>query len=528
MIGLLNRSKVSSLCFLFLLLRIISLFSYRSSKLLDFHITKAVYKDSPTEIVSIEEVSSGLQENVICGSCFRPLIANKGSIKAHHFSHKSDDSCSAAYETQLHLTAKEFFAKSLKLPHPIDKGWTRAEDCPLVSIENVRLEQTEDGKRPDLIVDIGQEKYFVEIANKHFCDSEKLQDIRDLGVNLIEIDVSDLMDASTFSSLKGCKVKVQSLHHLNDSHSAILLEASEREKKTKERLAAVRRLESTVQKTEEQLSKKEQQVKHTHDRKISKYELEIQRINVTKTNEEKYLIELQESVEELEKTKTLLESQVRTTEIMKRESLVKARAELESEMAEKLRIYKSQLVESWNRERVERVAALESELTMMRSEEQSRMLKVSKDIQQKKNQLVSEAIAQENVEAEKLLSRIRGEISDAKSELESLEPKVQRAQNYDRVIEMKRNECTGLECKIKQLNEYCDFAIKKGSAFAIEYRALKNELIKEGENVDALASLLALPETPKLISDNIKKSQIRHEMSLAEVYRNETQNEPPN
>ncbi|EGQ7688354.1 hypothetical protein I6Y12_004590 [Vibrio parahaemolyticus] len=515
--------------------------------MLDFHITKAVYKDSPTEIVSIEEVNSGLQENVICAACSRPLIANKGNVKAHHFSHKSDDSCSAAYETQLHLTAKEFFAKSLKLPHPIDRAWVRAEDCALVSIENVRLEQTEDGKRPDLIVDIGQEKYWVEIANKHFCDSEKLQDIRELHRNLIEIDVSDLMDASTFNSLEGCKVKIQSLHHFNDSHSAVLLEASEREKKTKERLIAVRRLESAVQKKEERLSTKEQQVKRAHESTVSKYEQEIQRINVTKTNEEKYLVELQESVEELEKTKALLESQVRSAAVMKSEALVKARAALESEMTAKLSAYKAELVDDWNRERARRVTALESELTMMRNDEQSRMLKVVQEIQQKTiqlnniteqvkqkdselldvSQLVNEAIVREKIEAEKLLSGIKSEIFEAKSELKQLEPSVQRAKNYERAIEMKSSECTRLESRVKELNEYCDFAIKKGSAFAIEYRALKLALTKEGESVEKLVSLLTLPDMPKLISDNIRKNRNLHEMSLAEVYWNETKQEPP-
>ncbi|MGY3569341.1 competence protein CoiA family protein [Vibrio paucivorans] len=68
------------------------------------HITRAVY-EATKEPVSIEDVSSGLQDNVVCACCGAKLVANKGKKRAWYFSHYFDEACALAYETQLHLTA---------------------------------------------------------------------------------------------------------------------------------------------------------------------------------------------------------------------------------------------------------------------------------------------------------------------------------------------------------------------------------------------------------------------------------------
>ncbi len=58
-------------------------------------------------IIHISEVDKNNREKYFCCNCKNELIARKGKVYAHHFSHKSDTNCS--YETYLHETAKKMF-----------------------------------------------------------------------------------------------------------------------------------------------------------------------------------------------------------------------------------------------------------------------------------------------------------------------------------------------------------------------------------------------------------------------------------
>ncbi|MDE1311372.1 competence protein CoiA family protein [Vibrio aestuarianus] len=156
----------------------------------EIHITRAVDKNTKAS-VSIESVESGLQDNIVCACCGAKLIANKGKKRAWYFSHYFDEVCILAYETQLHLTAKEYFAKVGKIPLPLDIGWVTPDACSELNISGVQVEVYMDGRRPDLVVEVGSEQYWVEIANKHKCEADKIWDCRTNGKNVIEIDVSD-------------------------------------------------------------------------------------------------------------------------------------------------------------------------------------------------------------------------------------------------------------------------------------------------------------------------------------------------
>ena len=69
-------------------------------------LTYAITNDG--NLVNVDEVQAGQDCNCVCPACKEPLIAkNNGSIRVHHFAHRSGSECNYAYESMLHLLAKE-------------------------------------------------------------------------------------------------------------------------------------------------------------------------------------------------------------------------------------------------------------------------------------------------------------------------------------------------------------------------------------------------------------------------------------
>ena len=65
------------------------------------------------ELVYVDSVPTGVKCNCFCIKCHEPLVAkNKGLKRTHHFSHTSGKDCEYAYESMLHLLAKERIRKA--------------------------------------------------------------------------------------------------------------------------------------------------------------------------------------------------------------------------------------------------------------------------------------------------------------------------------------------------------------------------------------------------------------------------------
>lgn len=64
--------------------------------------------NSVGNLVYIDEVENGIKCSCFCPNCKEPLSAkNNGAIKKHHFAHVSGAECEHAYESMLHILAKE-------------------------------------------------------------------------------------------------------------------------------------------------------------------------------------------------------------------------------------------------------------------------------------------------------------------------------------------------------------------------------------------------------------------------------------
>ena len=81
------------------------------------------------QIVSIEDVPSGKACRCTCIDCDEPLVAKKGQVNRHYFSHEPTSAtdelnvnpreCHWGPETELHILAKEVLAEDRQLSLPI-------------------------------------------------------------------------------------------------------------------------------------------------------------------------------------------------------------------------------------------------------------------------------------------------------------------------------------------------------------------------------------------------------------------------
>jgi hypothetical protein len=161
-------------------------------------------------LVHVSDVMSGLKCGCICPACPRKLQANKGTKKTHYFSHdplSNTDECKSAFETSIHLMAKQILAKHKNAIFPLLELSMSMKDCVDVlhteklevtpktkkDFINVVLEKRLEGIRPDIIAyTSSQVPILIEVAVTNFSDAEKKKIIRGLGLYAIEIDLSGI------------------------------------------------------------------------------------------------------------------------------------------------------------------------------------------------------------------------------------------------------------------------------------------------------------------------------------------------
>lgn len=158
-------------------------------------------------LVDVSEVESGLSCGCVCPSCKRKLQANKGQIVSHYFSHDPSaetKTCESAFETSIHLMAKQIISEDGHLNFPgltisasgsDANGITHAEEMQLEEkgkryFERVELEKRLEDIRPDIISYIDGIPFLIEVAVTSFSDREKKNKIRSLTLPAVEIDLS--------------------------------------------------------------------------------------------------------------------------------------------------------------------------------------------------------------------------------------------------------------------------------------------------------------------------------------------------
>ena len=148
--------------------------------------------DESDALVHVDAVAKGNNCKCHCPHCGAPLCAkNAGQWREHHFAHAHGHDCEGAYESQLHLLAKEVLREAgrIMLPASDSDGFPSGS----VRIRNVEVEKWDDcyGIRPDAegIMENG-ERLLIEFYVSHKVDGKKRQVIVDNHLKCIEIDIN--------------------------------------------------------------------------------------------------------------------------------------------------------------------------------------------------------------------------------------------------------------------------------------------------------------------------------------------------
>lgn len=152
--------------------------------------TTAIGPLGKNHIVTIKDVQSGLGCNCSCADRGTPLVAKKGKKKAHHFAHapniETAQNCEWSPETDIHLMAKYIIEKDKKVLLPIG---TIEPISRWFELDSVLLEAREGTRIPDVIAICEGEKLLIEIAVTHYCDKQKISELKAQKLNCIEIAI---------------------------------------------------------------------------------------------------------------------------------------------------------------------------------------------------------------------------------------------------------------------------------------------------------------------------------------------------
>ena len=148
--------------------------------------------DESNALIHVDNVAKGNSCKCHCPHCGAPLCAkNAGQWREHHFAHIFGHECEGAYESQLHLLAKEVLQEAGQIMLPLSGNDSFPSG--LVRLHNIEVEKWDEhfGFRPDVegLMDNG-ERLLIEFLVSHKVDGKKRQTIIGNHLKCIEIDIN--------------------------------------------------------------------------------------------------------------------------------------------------------------------------------------------------------------------------------------------------------------------------------------------------------------------------------------------------
>ncbi|SAL06737.1 Competence protein CoiA-like family protein [Caballeronia calidae] len=156
--------------------------------------------DENGRIVDIRDVPPSVEGNFRCAECKQPVTRKQGDDRVGHFAHKAESTCGKAFETALHLLAKQILVESdvLRAPALVCQFDARPSDEDIALFAEQTLHwnsagETEvwvDGIRPDFRGVWQGKAIFVEVTVTHEPGKPKLEALKRLQTPTLEIDLS--------------------------------------------------------------------------------------------------------------------------------------------------------------------------------------------------------------------------------------------------------------------------------------------------------------------------------------------------
>lgn len=147
--------------------------------------------DSKNQLVHIDRVPNGKACNCTCPSCHKALMAKNGGMeREHHFAHLSNEPCEGAYESALHLLAKNIIENEggIMLPDTEEQYYPKG----FVKLKNVEIEKWDEelNIRPDAqgLLPDGR-RLLIEFLVSHKVKGKKYEIITSKNLLCLEIDI---------------------------------------------------------------------------------------------------------------------------------------------------------------------------------------------------------------------------------------------------------------------------------------------------------------------------------------------------
>ncbi|MEP9324841.1 competence protein CoiA family protein [Paraburkholderia phymatum] len=155
--------------------------------------------DEKDRIVDIHDVPH-VEGNFRCAECRQLVTRKQGDVRVWHFAHKAETACTGAFETALHLLAKQILVESdtLHVPALVCRLYERPGPADIALCVEQTLywdaageaEVWVDGIRPDFRGVCQSKAIFVEVTVTHEPDAPKLEALKRLQTPTLEIDLS--------------------------------------------------------------------------------------------------------------------------------------------------------------------------------------------------------------------------------------------------------------------------------------------------------------------------------------------------
>lgn len=162
------------------------------------------------KLVEVSQVARGLDCGCVCPACGYRLIARKGDRTVHHFAHHKSAECIGAFETALHIAAKDILERHKKIRIPAVQAYIGVgygEPIQLYSEQTIQfdkvfLEKRLDDIVPDIVVEVSGKPLLIEIGVTHLIGKEKKKKLEHLNISTLEIDLSKLDRQITLTELE--------------------------------------------------------------------------------------------------------------------------------------------------------------------------------------------------------------------------------------------------------------------------------------------------------------------------------------